>query len=207
MLIEEIRTFKVNDHVVCIYDDDEEHLRLLVSYIKYGIEANEKVISIEYSISEEVLLNRLKQEGLDVERLIKSGQLKILTHWDTYLKDGKFEIDRQIQFWQKELEFAKKEGYSALRVTGEASWIADAPLGSELFMKYESKINEIMDDSDCIVLCRYNINSLNPKTYSEIVSSHPKVLIGARKFDNSDYKRVQERIAFKVIIGNPCKGE
>lgn len=183
---EEIKTFKINDHAVCIYDNEEEHKALLVSYIKHGIERNEKVISIEYSIPKDVLVNSLKEEGLNVDYLISSEQLKILTHHDTYLKGGCFEIERQINFWQNELEIAIAEGYPALRVTGEASWISDAPLGSELFMKYESKINDIMNESNCIVLCRYDVKSLSPKLFSDILSTHPKVFIGINKFDNKD---------------------
>lgn len=184
---EKITTFKVGDHAVCIYENQEEHKDLLVSYIKHGIERNEKVITIEYSLSEDVLRYELIKAGLDVNILVNTGQLKILTHEDTYLRDGYFDINRQIKFWQNEMELALKEGYSALRVTGEASWLTDAPLGSELFMKYESQINDIIDDNNCIVLCRYDIKSLTPETFSEAIANHPKILMGIKEFDNDDY--------------------
>ncbi|EKE04770.1 MAG: Sensor protein [uncultured bacterium] len=54
-------------------------------------------------------------------------------------------------------------------------------------MQYESTINEALDDSKCIVLCRYDINSLNLQTFSDTLSTHPKVFIGTREFNNDDY--------------------
>ncbi|EKE04769.1 MAG: GAF sensor signal transduction histidine kinase [uncultured bacterium] len=130
---EGVDAVKIKDHIVHIYDNEEDHKDLLISYIKNGIERNEKVISIEYSLSKEELLQDLHKKGLNVNALINKGQLKILSHNDTYLKDGYFDIDRMIKFWQNELNIAMNEKYHALRVTGEASWIADAPLGSEFF--------------------------------------------------------------------------
>jgi len=184
---EEIERVKIKDHIVHIYDNEDDHKDILVSYIKSGIERNEKIISIEYSLSEEALLNALNKEGLDVNYLINKGQLKILSHNATYIKDGYFDIDRMIKFWQNEMDIAMSEGYPALRVTGEASWIADAPLGSEFFMKYESTINKALNDSKCIVLCRYDIKSLDLQALSDSLSNHPKVFIGTRELNNDDY--------------------
>ncbi|HBY05103.1 MAG TPA: hypothetical protein DEH07_11475 [Desulfotomaculum sp.] len=51
---------------------------------------------------------------------------------------------------------AISEGYSALRVTGEMTWILKSNLGVEKIFEYEAKLNIFFTEHPCIAIYQYN---------------------------------------------------
>jgi hypothetical protein len=62
--IYEIEDLKAGDHLCCLYKNDEEHRTLLTSYMRFGLERNEKVFYIVDAHTSETVLDYLRDDGL-----------------------------------------------------------------------------------------------------------------------------------------------
>nr|WP_054858481.1 MEDS domain-containing protein [Methanobacterium formicicum] len=141
-----IEDLKPGNHLCCIYETDEEHKSVITPYLRLGLENNEKVLYIVNENTAETVLNYLKDDGVDADQFLHNGQLSILTVTDSYMKDGVFDPDEMIKMLSDETGKALKEGYNALRVTGEMSWTLRGFPGSERLIEYEAKLNNFFSN-------------------------------------------------------------
>ena len=83
---------------------------------------------------------------------------------------------------------AIKEGYSALSITGEISWVLDYEDGFERIMEYEYLLNkEIFGVYPVSAICRYNINKFSSKMIKNIIEVHPIVIWNNQVHENPFY--------------------
>ncbi len=182
--IHEIGDLKPGDHLCCLYETDEEHKALLTPYMRLGLENNEKVLYIVDSNTSETVLDYLREDGVDVDPYLKRGQLTILTVNESYMKGGVFDPDEMIKMLGEEVEKALKEGYDALRVTGEMSWALQELPGSQRLIEYEAKLNEFFPNNKVIAICQYDMRLFNPEMLLKILITHPIVVIGTKIYEN-----------------------
>jgi len=185
--IYDIGDLKPGDHLCCLYENDEEHKTLLISYMRYGLENNEKVLYIVVAHTAETVLDYLRYDGLDVEPYLDSGQLVILTVNESYMGGGVFNPDSMIHLLSQETEKALKEGYSALRVTGEMSWALKGLPGSERLIEYEAKLNEFFPNNKALAICQYDRRIFKPNLLLNVLLTHPIVVIGTKIYENFYY--------------------
>jgi PAS domain S-box len=183
----DIGDLKPGDHLCCLYENDEEHKTLLIFYMRYGLENNEKVFYIVDAHTAETVLDYLRDDGLDVEPYLDSGQLVILTVNESYMGGGVFDPDSMIHLLSQETEKALKEGYSALRVTGEMSWALKGLPGSERLIEYEAKLNEFFPNNKALAICQYDRRLFNPDILLNVLLTHPLVVIGTKIYENFYY--------------------
>jgi len=182
-----ISDIKPGDHLCCIYSTEDEHRIVITQYLRAGLEHNEKVFYIVDARTKDVVINYLKNDGLDVENYLKTGQFAILTIADAYMKGGVFDPDKMIVLLTSETKKALAEGYSALRVTGEMSWALRGLPGSERLIEYENKLNTFFPGSKCLAICQYDRRSFDAEILLNILRTHPFAFIGANLYDNFYY--------------------
>jgi PAS domain S-box-containing protein len=175
------------DHLCWLYASAEEHRALLAPFLRLGLERNEKVVYIVDEHNAELVLGYLRDAGLEVEAYLSKGQLNILTVADAYVREGSFDPDRMIAFLRSETERAVREGYMALRVTGEMSWVLRGLPGSERLVEYENKLNDVIPGSQCLGLCQYDRRRFDPQLLLGVLASHPIVILGTEVHDNLYY--------------------
>ena len=173
------------DHYCGIYSTDEEHRALVIEFIRHGVERREKILYIVNLQTAAQLEALLASAGLDVETLLASGQLVIMTAKDVYLKDGAFEPDKMITLLGEETARALEAGYTALRVSGEMTWALAGEPGSERLVEYEAKLNVFFPESQCYAMCQYDRRRFDAEMLLDILHTHPSVLFGKHGFDNS----------------------
>ncbi len=170
------------DHLCGLYETDDEHLQLLMSFVLGGLQGNQKVVCIDDTHTAHELRRRLPAE--DAEDAEKHGQLVFLTSRDVYVHGGAFDPERTIGLLKAWTEQALAEGYEALRVTGEMRWaLGDLP-GSEHLTRYEALVDRYFQDSACIGLCRYDRRVFPPEMLLDVLRTHPKALIGTELYNN-----------------------
>jgi DNA-binding response OmpR family regulator/signal transduction histidine kinase len=175
------------DHLCCLYETEEEHRAVLTPFLRQGLERGEKVLYIVDARTAETVLGYLRDDGLDPESYLASGQLTILTADDAYLKEGVFDPEGMIALLRVETEQALGEGYAALRVTGEMSWALRELPGSERLIEYEAKLNEFFPGSKCLAICQYDRRAFDPELLLDVLSTHPAAVVGAEVYDNFYY--------------------
>ena len=175
------------DHLCYLYESQDEHRALLVHYLRLGLERSEKVLYIVDARTAVTVLDYLRDDGLDVELLLASGQLSVLTANDTYLRTGVFDPEGMIALLRSETERALSEGYTALRVTDEMTWALRGLPGSDRLIEYEAKLNVFFPDSKCLAICQYDRRRFPPGVLLDVLITHPLAVVGTAVYGNFYY--------------------
>jgi hypothetical protein len=138
-LLHELERINAHDHLCIIYETPEEWRDAVIPFIKFGLEKGEKCFYIADARTADQVRGYLKEAGIDVASLEATRQLSVLNQSETYTKEGSFDPDRMIQLIISEVAKALAEGYPALRVTGEMSWVLHGLPGSDRLIEYEAE--------------------------------------------------------------------
>jgi PAS domain S-box-containing protein len=183
--LDTIEDLHAGDHLCCIYETEEEHRKALAPFLRRGLEHGEKVLYAADDSAAEVILNYLRDDGVDVAPYLASGQLDILTRGGAYyIRGDVFDPDAMIALLREETEQALIEGYEALRVTGEMSWALRGLPGYEPLIEYEARLNSFFPGSKCLAICQYDRRLFEPGMLLDVLRTHPIALIGAEVYRN-----------------------
>jgi PAS domain S-box-containing protein len=186
-LVNAIEKIGVHDHLCLIYETQEEQFAAVIPYIKIGLDRNEKCIYVVDDNTAAVVVNGMKAAGLDAEAAIASGKLVIVSKQEAYLKQGYFDPDWMIGFLKQATDEAKAAGFSALRITGEMTWVLGGDPGSDRLMEYEAKLNYFFPANDALAICQYNRNFFSPEIIKGVISTHPRIIYGGMVCRNFYY--------------------
>lgn len=166
------------DHIVFLYETEEEHRTLLTSFLRQGLARGEKVIYLTDAHTEETLLDYLREGGVNPEPYLTRGQLVFLTAQDAYLEGGSFDPGRMIARLEALAQEALAEGYTTLQVAEEMTWALQGLPGSERLREYEARLEAFFRKGTCIGLCQYDRRRFDAETLLEMVRLHPLVAFG-----------------------------
>src|SRR3989344_7737129 len=178
---------KLGDHICSIYKDKEQQFSVIVPFFKAGLSNNEKCIVITGENSKENIVLEFEKGGIEVERHAESNQLIIIEKSEAYMKGGSFNPDEMMELWKKAEQDAIKEGYSGIRVAGEASFVGESAEDSEKLMEYESELNSFFPHMKIAAVCQYNENMLKPEILAEAIHTHPHLIIYGKHHENMYY--------------------
>ena len=176
--IEALEQLNVHDHICSIYETKEEQFSIIVPFIKIGLERGEKCIYVVNDNTAHEVQDAMQTGGIDTDSALKSGSLSILNRQEYFLKQGPFEPDWMIQFLKETIDSAKSEGFNALRLTAEMTWLFGVEKGTERLSDYESKINSFFPENDIVAICQYDRMQFLPETILNIIRTHPIVVSG-----------------------------
>ncbi len=182
-----IASVESGDHLCCLYETEAEHRALLTPFLRQGLERGEKVLYMVDAHTAETILCYLRDDGLEVEPYLASGQLGLLTIEETYTREGSFDPERMIALLQAETERALAQGYAALRVTGEMTWVLRGLPGSERLIEYEARLNTFLAGSRCLAICQYDRRRFAPAVLLDVLTTHPLVVVGTTVYRNLYY--------------------
>ena len=174
-------------HLCWLYQSQQEHRALLTPFLRRGLAQGERVIYVVDAHPAEAVLGYLRDDGLEPSPYLASGQLSILTADEAYLRDGAFDPDAMVALLRAETDRALADGYAALRVTGEMTWVLRGLPGSEALIEYESKLNEFFPGSKCLALCQYDRRRFEPGVLLDVLTTHRVAVVGTELFDNFYY--------------------
>ena len=84
-------------HVCAFFTDDDEEYRVLLPFIKEGLEHGDKAIQVINPQQRNEHLRRLTSAGIDSAAVQQTGQLEIKIDTEAYLRDGNFGQDRMLE--------------------------------------------------------------------------------------------------------------
>ncbi|MGA2403160.1 MAG: MEDS domain-containing protein [Syntrophobacteraceae bacterium] len=168
----------VHDHLCLIYETREEQFAAVMPFMKIGLERGEKCVYIVDDNTATMVIDGMKSAGMDVESAVESGKLTIVSKQDVYLRQEYFDPDWMVGFLKRVTDEAKTAGFSALRVTGEMTWVLSGDPGTERLMEYEAKLNYFFPENDALAICQYNRNRFPPEIIKNVIATHPLVICG-----------------------------
>ncbi|OGP65628.1 MAG: hypothetical protein A2169_04005 [Deltaproteobacteria bacterium RBG_13_47_9] len=187
-LLKALRGLKPHDHICLIYETSKDWKDAVIPFLKIGLERGEKCLYVVDSHTANQIHHFLKKEGIDVESVRQSGQFIILHESEAYTRDGSFDPDRMIALLIFETKKALSEGYPALRITGEMTWVLKGHPGSEKLIEYEAKLNsDLFPKHPCVAICQYDRRRFDPEIIKGVILTHPIVIYGKQLYENIYY--------------------
>lgn len=191
-LIDTLKKTDVHDHLCLIYSSTAEQLAAAIPFMRFGLERNEQCIYIVDDNTATVVLDAMREDGIDINAKLGSRALIIANKQETYLREGFFDPDRMIDYLKQVTDASKKLGFRALRVTGEMTWSLGSDPGVDKLMEYEAKLNHFLPDHDALAICQYNRNRFSPEVIINVIRTHPLVIYGGFVCKNFYYVPPEE---------------
>ena len=187
-----------HDHLCLIYETHEEWRDAIIPFIMLGLSKGEKCAYIVDARTADEIRDYLLEEGVDVAATESSGQLTIIDQADAYTREGAFDPDRMIALLIEETNKALAEGYPALRVTGEMTWVLRGVPGSERLIEYEAKLNrDFFPHYPCVAICQYDRQKFDPEVIKGVVMTHPLLVRGNHIYHDFYYIPPEEFLSGK----------
>jgi hypothetical protein len=173
------------NHVCAFFNTIDEEHRALGSFYKDGIDRGEKVAHIVDAENREEHLKRLAEAGIDVQKMMGTGQLEVVPWTDVYVRDHRFDQDAMLTAVEKLIQSGTDAGYPLTRLVGHhMDWLfLDKPATYNL-VEYEARLNHVLSKYDDPVICNYNPSKFGATVAMDIMRTHPLVIIGGLLREN-----------------------
>jgi hypothetical protein len=182
------------DHICCLYRGLRERDEVLLPYLTNGLTAGDKCICIVDASEPSEVLASLPPEA-DARARADAEQLELLRASETYLRSGTFSRPQMLDFWQTAMSGAVNEGYPLTRGAGEMSWSLDPETDLNEFVRYESELNRLFALAPQVILCLYDLDRFDGALVMDVLSTHPKMLLGGIVVENPNYLTPDEFLA------------
>jgi hypothetical protein len=177
-------------HICAFFDSKEQEYACLIPYFAEGLARREQVVTIRDSANLKEHVSLLRDSGaIPVDDAIKANRLRVMASEETYLQNGVFEVERMYQMIESALLDAPAHGFKRVRTCGDMSWaLRDMP-GTDELMQYESRVNQLIMEHDCTLMCSYDVNRISGRAMMDVLATHPQVLLGDRIYENPYYEK------------------
>lgn len=174
-------------HICAFFDSRDEQYSVILPYLKEGLDRNEKVINILESTCHLDHCERLSNAGVSIADKSASRQLNIFTSEETYLKGGSFAAEKMLALLEDALIESRNEGYESVRACGEMTWALKNVPGTDELIEYEARLNLLTPKHSCSLVCMYDINCFSGRVLTDVLATHPHVIMNGRIFNNPYY--------------------
>lgn len=178
-------------HVCAFFDSRQQKYEILIPFTKDAIAAGDDVINIVDSRDRAAHIDALLQSGVPVQDAMRNGQLSVFTSEQTYLRDGEDVLPSLLEFLRDALDRAHQQEHR-LRTWGEMNWVERGIVPFEDVLEYEARVNELLPDFECTLLCIYDLAHTPSSLMTDILSTHPYAIINGRLRKNSFYVEPHE---------------
>ena len=158
-------------HMCHFYRDRADLVAALVPFFVAGLRSNERCIWItaEPLRAADARLE-LQRAGLDVEVVIRGGALAIEDYAGWYTAAEGLKSSEAARLWLDEERRALADGFSGLRITGNASFVT--PETWPDFMDYEEAVHRAFQGRRIVSLCSYDIRRCGAVKLLDVVRRH-----------------------------------
>jgi len=165
-------------HVCAFFNNDEEEYRILLPFIKDGLESGEKAVHVLNPNQRRDHLRRLTAAGIDPAAAERSGQLELRTNTEVYLPDGRFDQDRMLGVFEQLASGNANGGFPLSRICCRMDWAVEGQSHVDDVIEFESRVNEVWLHHDDAVICTYHLGQFGGGAVMDIMRTHPMVIVG-----------------------------
>ncbi len=137
-------TLGTQRHICAFFHSPDEEYRVLLPFIREGIERGEKAFHIVDPRLTEDHLARLRAAGIPADAAQSRGQLVVKRWQDAYLRDGHFDQDRMLALIEEVLSAGPAEGYTLTRLVAHMEWALEDFPGVNDLVEYETRLNFVL---------------------------------------------------------------
>src|SRR5580698_6194214 len=112
-------------HVCAFFNSEDEEYGVLLPFIKDGFECGDKAVHVVNPGQHHNHLQRLAEAGIDAAAARHSGQFELRTNTETYLRDGRFDPNRMLEFFEQLASGNAKGGFPLSRIVCRMDWAVE----------------------------------------------------------------------------------
>jgi MEDS: MEthanogen/methylotroph, DcmR Sensory domain len=165
-------------HVCAFFTSDEEEYRVLLPFIKDGLESGDKAVHVLNPEQRQDHLQRLAAAGIDAAAAQQRGQLELRTNTEVYLPDGRFDQDRMLEVFERLASGNAEGGFPLSRICCRMDWAVEGRSHVDDVIEFESRVNDVWRHHDDAVICTYHLADFGGDAVIDIMRTHPMVIIG-----------------------------
>jgi hypothetical protein len=171
-------TLGTERHICAFFHSPDEQYRVLLPFIREGIERGERAFHIIDPRLIDDHLARLRRAGVDVDGAQSRRQLVVKRWQDAYLRDDRFEQDRMLALVEEALSAGPAEGYTLTRAVAHMEWALEDFSGVNDLVEYETRVNFVLPKYRDPVICCYDCTKFGAGIAMDILRTHPMVIQG-----------------------------
>ena len=171
-------------HICALFYSPEEKYRVLLPFIREGIERGEKAFHVVDPKSYDDHLSRLQAAEIDTDMEERDGFLEVHSWRDTYLQEDYFDQNRMLALVEKVLQTASHQGFALTRMIAAVEWALEARPGVDDLVEYETRLNHILPRYKDVVICTYDCSKFRAAQLMDILKTHPMLIIGGLLQEN-----------------------
>jgi anti-anti-sigma factor len=180
--VEELRP---GDHACLTFTDADERLDIVAAFVRDGLASSQRVFCYVESTTPSAFTADLSERGLAVERSIDIGQLVVAGSGEQFLAGGAFAADQVIDSLTGQLQQARLDGYSGVRLTADMCWALRPAAGVEQLLAYESRLADVLAGADALAVCQYDRQRFDTVTLASVTATHGRAVAAVTYHDDA----------------------
>jgi hypothetical protein len=120
---------------------------------------------------------RIAKAGIDTARAEVEGQLEIIGWGEAYLRGGSFSQNAMLSLLPALLNNGRTRGFPITRFIADMAWVPNEGAVDRL-LEYECRVNLALPKAGDIVICSYDLDTVDSTMVIAAMRTHPIVLIG-----------------------------
>lgn len=177
------RNLGVPAHICAFFDSEDQQYDVLLPYFQEGLDNGEQVVSILNRDRHPDHFARLHAAGMPVDEVIAAERLKVMASDETYTNGGTFAVESMFALLARTLQDAQGQ-FGFVRTCGDMEWALASLSSTDGLMEYEARVNALLPQYDCTLMCIYDVNRFSGRTIMDVLSTHSHVILGGEVHEN-----------------------
>lgn len=196
-------------HICQLYSKVTEIPKVTAHLMRVGLSLSEKCMFVAAPAQVKEFREELHKLHVDVDKLLESGQLVLHEEREPFLAaNGKrFDPYFLLSSHQTFIAQALREGWQAVRISIDMTWLAKDIATPEQVLKYEAASDAVFtfQNAPIIALMHYDHSKLLPSLVVEMLKLHPISVVGKYIKRNPFYLN-SEQYMLKILRINKDRG-
>jgi hypothetical protein len=171
-------------HVCAFFHSQDQEDKVVVPFLKEGINRGEKAFCALDLESRVHLLQKLSREGIETASAEKRGQLELRGLEETYIRDGRFNQDVMLEHVRELSNQGAEQGFALTRFVAGMEWAIRYRVEIDQLLEYEARLNELLEEIRDPLVCVYDLAQFSAGVVLDILRTHPVVIIGEVAAEN-----------------------
>ncbi len=163
------------------FDSDEDHRWVLRDFVRDGLERGEKILYLtSHRNSEQV------RRSLDLPELARHApeQICFIPAFTPQVPLDRPLIDIFAEHFRAQLQLARQQGYSGLRLTSERVFSLEFLAQPQERIAFKRQLHALVREQNCEMLCQYDLRFMDNAALLDLLCVHPLVIFGRQFHEN-----------------------
>jgi hypothetical protein len=188
-------------HICQLYSKVTEIPGVTARLMRVGFSLSEKCLFAAAPAQVHELREELRKLQVNVDELIEAGQLVLYEERESFLANGpRFDPYFLLSSHQTFIAQALREGWQAVRISIDMTWLTKNIASPEQILKYEAASDAVFtfQNAPIIALMHYDYGKLQPTLVVEMLKLHPISVVG-KYIRRNPYYLNSEQYMLKIL--------